>query len=62
MDIENFIKAVSAIKENHGKPESDVIDSMECPKCGGVLQYGVSSYNGHTRGKCDTENCLTWME
>jgi hypothetical protein len=25
---------------------------MECPSCGGDLEYAVSSYNGHLRARC----------
>ncbi len=35
---------------------------VECPVCKGKLHMSVSSYNGHTRGKCETENCVAWIE
>ena len=63
MEIDlTFLEAIKAIKQKHGHPEKQVFESMECPKCQGELVYAVSSINGHTRGKCETENCLVWME
>lgn len=35
---------------------------VECPICKGTLHFRVSSYNGHTSGKCETEGCLNYME
>jgi hypothetical protein len=34
----------------------------ECPCCGGVLHWGIASYNNHAHLKCETENCITLME
>lgn len=36
--------------------------TIECPKCKGVLHFSKAKSNGHTRGKCESENCLSWME
>ena len=34
-----------------------------CPQCGGKLHWTRAiSYNGHVHAKCETENCLAWME
>ncbi len=33
-----------------------------CPVCGGSLHMTHAAYNGHTWGKCDTANCVAWME
>lgn len=35
---------------------------VECPVCKGKLHMSVSSTNGHTMGKCETEECLNWIE
>lgn len=45
--------------ENKGK-DIQVIES--CPECAGKLHIKHISSNGHTRGCCETENCLSWME
>lgn len=44
------------------KPEKDRSEVIECPKCQGRLHMFQSSYNGHVHGKCETEDCLQWME
>lgn len=33
-----------------------------CPECGGKLHLSHAAMNGHVWGKCETENCLAWME
>jgi hypothetical protein len=43
-------------------PESEMEGVLPCPKCGGNLEYGISSYNGATRGRCGTPGCLCWAE
>lgn len=35
---------------------------IECPSCKGRLYLSQSSYNGHVRGRCETENCVSWIE
>lgn len=38
-------------------------DSFPCPTgCGGHLYYRVASVNGHMHAKCETSNCVSWME
>ena len=38
-------------------------DSLPCPlECGGRLYYRVASVNGHMHAKCETPNCVSWME
>jgi hypothetical protein len=50
-------KAKGIKKGNGGR------SSMPCPaECGGTLHYSVASYNGHMHAKCDTGNCVSWME
>lgn len=33
-----------------------------CPVCKGKLHISHAGYNGHLMVKCETENCLAWME
>lgn len=35
--------------------------TITCPKCKGVLHYSVAGGNNHIWGKCETEDCLSWM-
>lgn len=44
-------------KKPYGKQEI-----IECPVCKGRLHLTQSSYNGHVHAKCDTENCVSFME
>jgi hypothetical protein len=53
-------KVISEVKREHaGKSWYGV---KTCPVCGGRLHMSHSGYNGHVHGKCETENCLNWME
>jgi hypothetical protein len=44
------------------KPQSDRRETIECPKCKGRLHLSQSCYNGHVRGHCETEGCVSWIE
>jgi hypothetical protein len=35
---------------------------IECPVCKGRLHLSQASYNGHVHGKCETADCVAWME
>ncbi len=35
--------------------------TIECPACKGVLHFAVAS-NGHQRAKCETPDCLAYMQ
>jgi hypothetical protein len=35
---------------------------IECPECKGKLHLSQSAYNGHVHGKCETADCVMWME
>lgn len=63
-DFDYFGKAYILIREKEGnkKPKNDRVGIIECPKCKGKLHYSISSYNNHVWGKCETENCLAWMQ
>lgn len=44
------------------KPDNNRYEVVECPVCKGNLSLAQSSYNGHCRGKCETDGCVEWME
>lgn len=51
---------IVAIKREHkGKSWQGVV---ECPCCGGKLHVSHAAYNGHVHGRCETEDCISWME
>jgi hypothetical protein len=35
---------------------------IDCPKCGGSLHWSRARSNGHVHAKCETADCLGWME
>jgi hypothetical protein len=46
-------------------PVEDIYGNIKCPKCGGNLEYFVSSLNGHIHGKCENseeKGCLGWIQ
>lgn len=36
--------------------------TVECPACKGRLSYAIASRNGHMWGRCETADCLGWMQ
>ena len=53
-------KIVAAIKKEHrGKGWQGIV---ECPACNGNLRLSHTALNGHVWGKCETKDCLSWME
>lgn len=58
--IEAFTEVVKTIQL--GGKRKGVYGSIVCPRCGGELKFSTSSYNGHIRGACTTEDCLSWIQ
>lgn len=50
---------IQQLKEDHPDGGSGVAD---CPCCSGKLHWGIAACNGHSHGRCETEDCLSWME
>jgi len=59
VDVIGKIKQQYSVEREIEYPE---IGEIECPECGGTIHYRVSSYNGHTLGRCETRNCVSWIE
>lgn len=36
--------------------------TVECPRCNGPLHFSKASSNGHIHARCETADCLAWME
>ncbi len=47
------LSVISEIPENAG--------TIKCPKCGKQLRY-TRAVNGHVWGKCETQDCLNWVQ
>lgn len=61
--MDNFrlsLSLTAKIKKDH--KSEDWNGEEECPVCKGRLFIRHSGYNGHTWGKCQTTNCLAWIE
>ena len=59
--IEKICEAIKEMNKLHpGKVDAQEV--IKCPSCGGKLYMHKNSYNGHVWGRCETENCLTWMQ
>ena len=40
----------------------DANGTIPCPICAGNLHWRISAYNGHIWGRCETLDCVSWME
>lgn len=58
--FEKILPIIGKIKEEHKDENWTGIEV--CPVCGGKLFVGIASCNNHTRGKCEKEKCVMWME
>lgn len=65
-DIEDSINrmrvAGPVISAWRNKPPIGKSEIIECPVCHGRLHLSQSAYNGHVHGRCETNDCLNWME
>jgi hypothetical protein len=61
--IAKTMKGIRAAAEfraaNKGRSNQDTV---KCPECGGQLHLTIAACNGHVHGKCETPNCIAWME
>lgn len=57
--MEKIGPVVSAWRNKPPRGKQEVID---CPACGGRLHLSQAASNGHVWGKCETEDCVSWME
>ena len=54
------LKAVEPIRKEHkGKNWRGII---ECPLCKGKLHVSHAGSNNHVHGRCETPDCLAWIE
>jgi hypothetical protein len=43
-------------------PEDGFNGTVECPKCKGVVDWARAKSNGHRHARCQTKDCLSFME
>jgi hypothetical protein len=66
--FEHIGKARAAIVAACGAPWKKGMSGnrgrIDCPVCGkpGALGFTRAGYNGHVHARCDTVNCVSWME
>lgn len=63
----HWLKTVAALKvatawKVRPKPDNDREEIVDCPICKGKLHLRQSSYNGHASAKCETADCVEFME
>ena len=58
--LNNVFAALKLVDEI--KPKPGTTGAVECPVCQGKVNWSCSSHNGHVWGKCETEDCVAWME
>lgn len=56
-----MIEAIKQCRED-SKRRHALAGTIKCPQCGENLRYTIAKCNSHLWGKCDTENCLSWMQ
>ena len=55
-------KVMPRISEWRKEAPQGKSEVIECPACNGKLHLSQSSYNGHVRARCETENCVNFIE
>lgn len=61
--MQEFMICIPLIDEIKKKYKGrNVRGCVDCPVCGGKLNFSHAAINGHVHGKCETENCISWME
>lgn len=46
-------------KAHKGQNAAEVV---ECPACKGRLRLSIAAYNSHIHGRCETPDCVSWVE
>lgn len=63
--IERIGKAIEAIRKVVGGEKASragVSGQIPCPTCEKPLHYSVSGYNGHIHARCETPECVSFMQ
>lgn len=58
--IAHVLPIIAKVKREHFKENWHGTDT--CPVCGGTLHLRIAKINGHVWGRCETADCLSWME
>lgn len=60
--MRRLMVAMPVISEWRNKEPKGKAEVIECPVCNGKLHLSQSAYNGHVHARCETDNCLCFME
>lgn len=59
--LDRTMKAMQAIKD-HTKGLKGIKGQIICPMCSKRLAYSISGYNGHIWAKCETTDCVSFIQ
>lgn len=59
---ERMRKVMPVVAVWRKKPPRGKQEVIECPACKGRLHLSQAAYNGHVHGRCETADCVSWME
>ena len=53
--------AIKAIREA-AQGDRGCVGRTACPSCNGHLHYSIARVNGHIHARCDTPNCVSFIQ
>lgn len=63
--VADFMMVISTVRpaiEAEHKATGAWSGHLECPKCSKPLHWAKAECNGHVHARCETDNCVAWME
>ena len=62
--VNRMMKVTAAIAPWREKHQGhNFAEVVTCPICGGKLHLSIAgAYNNHVHGRCETKDCIAWME
>lgn len=58
--LEKALNAVRPLRKIYKGQDASGI--LACPICNGNLHWRIAAYNGHMWGRCETLDCINWIE
>lgn len=63
--MDEFIAVLTVVRpaiEARHEATGEWAGSLDCPKCSKPLHWRKAQSNGHIHARCETEDCVSWME
>lgn len=63
--VSDFMKVITTVRpaiEAEHKATGAWSGKLDCPKCSKPLHWSKAQCNGHVWGRCETPDCVSWME